>query len=183
MEDDNKEAKPTRTKRKKSATPIIVGIILLVLLIIGATFAIRSLFPSSKTIANFERIIKGLGYAKAENSKLAHSDEDGGYVAYVISNEDTSVEGLAMFYESSSKDKLKQLLEQNITDDSKTIIHDFDWSKEYNKYFNCYLDPKETTVCTGVVQKGNTALVVICHSDSEDKAKDEAERVIGLVGY
>lgn len=169
---------------KSKLIPIIVSVLVVLVLGVGGFFLIRNFTSSKKTIADFEKTMTSIGYSKAQNSSLTYSDSDGAFTTYTISNK-TAMDGVAMFYELSSKDKLKNLLEQTITanDSIKQVIGGFDWSKDYNKYYDCNTNSKQATICMGIINRDNTLLIVYYHSDSYDEAKNQSEKVISAMGY
>ena len=174
---------PAIVKQQKSSknkiVVIIIAIILAIALAVGGFFLYRHFSNAPKTIAEFEKIMTSIGYTKASN--FSYSGADGAFTAYTTGSS-TSADGIAIFYEMPSKDKLKQSVEE-ISSEFKESFIKFDWSKDYNKLFECNTNNKQVHICMGVVHKSNTLLAVLYHSNSAETARTEAEKIINAMGY
>lgn len=174
---------PTPDKHSKKPLIITIVLILVIALGVGGFFLVRNLTNNStKTIAEFEKIVTGIGYTKAPNSELTYSGSDGEYTTY-IKGTTTTVDGLTMFFVVPSKDNLKQLIEKEASSDIKEALFNFDWSKDYNKSSECNTNAKQVNICMSFVQKDNTLLCVFYHSNSPDETQAEIEKVINAMGY
>ncbi len=170
---------------KKSVNPIriIVAIIVVAGLAAGGYFLYQLLTkPGSKTIAEFEKIVTDLDYYKAENSTLSDSDSNGEFVTYYKA-EDTAADGIAIYYVMKSKDKLKELIDQDSTDFTREALSTFDWSKPQNEYYDCMTNQKNVHICLDVIQRDNSMLVIFYQSAKDDKAESEVDKLVTAMGY
>ncbi len=163
----------------KLTTIIIATFIVLVIGVVGYLF-IPKLFSTKKTVAEFKQILSSLNYTEVPEGS---QETDKGKTSVYMKGNNTKIEGIAMFLEASSKDTLKQMMEQSMSNLVVTESSGVDLSKDYNKSLDCFSDKKDH-ICIGVVLKENTVLFTMSNSDSsEDVARAEIEKVIDAMGY
>ena len=172
---------PTSKNHSKKALTIVISMILIIALGVGGFFLYRSLTSPKKTIADFERAMSSLGYAKMDSAYASYSDSDGAYSTYTKAN-NNAITSVAMFYEMQSKDKLKELVVSSTSDEQmKQLLNDFDWSKERNEAGRC--DQYSNYTCIKLVQVDNTLLAVMSATSTADETNSEIESVVSAMGY
>lgn len=171
--------KPKSNNSSKKLLTIILIVIIVIVIGVAGYFLIPKLLSTKKSIAEFKQIVSSLGYSEISGGS---QETDEGKVAFYMKGTSTKVEGIAMFLEASSKDTLKRMMEQSMSDMGVTAST-VDLSKSYNKALDCYSSKKESA-CVGVVLKENTILMNVYFSKtSEEEARTEIEKVIEAMGY
>lgn len=170
---------PQKPHNNKLTTIIIATFVVLVIGVVGFLL-IPKLFNNKKTVAEFKQIISNLNYTEIPEGS---QETDKGKTAIYMKGDNSKIEGVAMFLEASSKDTLRQMLEQSMSNLGNIESSGVDLSKDYNKSLDCFSN-KNNHTCVGVVLKENTVLFTMSNSNSsEDTARAEIEKVIDAMGY
>ncbi len=170
--------------KKPSPIPkIIIAVVLVIILAVGGFFLITHLIKGPKTIAEFEKIMTDLGYKEGQGYLSGYGDTNGAYSIYAMSNQEEMVESTVLFYNMSSREKLKDLIESQGGLSGLGTDEDLDWSKKYDKKEGCQKTYGDLALCHSVVQYDNTLLAIIIVSKTEDKSTSEIKKVLSAMGY
>ena len=171
------------SKNKKNL--ITIGLVvadIVALIVLGVLVAVKCMppveVPEPKTMAEFEKIMKKMGYIRS--SDLKYEDARGSWAMY-LDKEGTEA---ILFYDVRFEEDLQELIEDAAAGEDNELgdsLRSFNWSKEYEKKSFC--TEGKNIVCVGDVHVKNTYLGILVSKENADLSMMKIQELISAMNY